>query len=208
MKHSYDIKPLNPSLCPVKVKENIKDLFGARNHALISLMNKEKVLYQEDGEIMFKKDALSGIAMMNISSYICHHPDNYQIKIDFLNNMDFIINENASCLDTLCGYVSKPIAEYILKIAKINFRDLTKLHQKELQHYLANLTFTYDCLYDFSSAQVTSGGISLKEIDDNFMSKKEKDIYFIGEMLDIDGLCGGYNLRFAITSGFKMVKKI
>ena len=86
-KHGYQINELKPSLCPIKVKENIKSLFGARNHAKMTLINKEsQVIYEEEGEIMFKKDALSGIAIMNMSHFISHKPGPYHIKVDFLND--------------------------------------------------------------------------------------------------------------------------
>ena len=54
----------------------------------------------------------------------------------------------------------------------------------------------------FDRSQVTTGGISLKEIDDNLMLNKLKDIYVTGEILDVDGICGGYNLAFAFITGF------
>lgn len=208
-KHGYLIKPLKAALCPIKIKENIKLLFGARNHASMSLINeKGETVYQEDGEIMFKKDALSGIAMMNMSSYIVHYPGSYQIKVDFLKDKEFAPNDFMTTLDTLLGYVSRPIADYLLHLGSISPIELTVAHKNKLQKLLSNLVFTYDSLYGFESAQVTSGGLDLGETEMNFQSKREKDIYFIGEMLDIDGMCGGYNLRFAITSGIKLVKSL
>ena len=207
-KHGYIIKPLKASLCPIKVKENIKPLFGARNHASISLINNGEIIYQEDGEIMFKKDALSGIAIMNMSSFIARQPGEYQIKADFLANKEFSADGFATVLDTLLGYVSRPIADYLLRLSNISPQDLTVAHKTKLQQLLSNLVFTYESLYGFESAQVTSGGLDLAEIDANFQSNRERGLYFIGEMLDIDGLCGGYNLRFAITSGIKMVKSL
>lgn len=203
-KHGYQINELKPSLSPIKVKENIKSLFGARNHAKMTLLDKDdQIVYEEEGEIMFKKDALSGIAIMNMSQFITHKPGQYRIKIDFLMDNDFSYIDSLSPMDNLIKYVNKPIAEYILKIAGANTKNSAKL-----SYYLSNLMFNVEALYDFESAQVTAGGISIKEIDNSFMSKKEPNIYFIGEMLDIDGLCGGYNLRFAITSAIKMVESL
>ncbi len=205
-KHEYQINPLKPSLCPIKVKENIKSLFGARNHASIALINqKGQVVYQENGEIMFKKDALSGIAIMNMSSYISHHPDEYKIELDFLMDNKFVIGE-LNNYQTLLGYVNKPIAEYILRINHLNPLDKAINNKEILEKQLRGLTFHYDDLYDFDYAQITCGGIDIKEIDQSFMSKKENNIYFMGEMLDIDGRCGGYNLRYALTSAIKLVK--
>ena len=208
-RHGYQIQPLKASLCPIKIQENIKLLFGARNHASMSLINEQgHIVYQDDGEIMFKKDALSGIAIMNMSSYIVHQPGQYQIKVNFLKDKDFAPNDFMTTLDTLLGYVSRPIADYLLRLGSIGPQELTVAHKNKLQKLLSNLTFTFDSLYGWESAQVTAGGLDLREIDDNFQSKRENNVYFIGEMLDIDGLCGGYNLRFAITSGMKVVKQL
>ena len=206
-RHGYEIKELKPSLCPIKVKENIKSLFGARNHATMSLIKDNKVIYQEDGEIMFKKDALSGIAIMNMSSFIAREDGNYQIKVDFLMG-EKLSHSYKNCLDTLLGYVNRPIAEYILKKYGLKGTEFESEHLKELNEGLTGLTFNYDSLYDFDSAQVTHGGLSLSNIDEHFESRLENSIYFIGEMLNVDGRCGGYNLRFALSSAMKMVKDL
>ena len=68
--------------------------------------------------------------------------------------------------------------------------------------------FTVESLYDFKDAQVTIGGVFLDEIDEYFALKQSPNVFVVGEALNVDGICGGYNLRFAITSGFVTVKKI
>lgn len=210
-KHGYQINELKPSLCPIKVKENIKSLFGARAHAILKLLQNDKVVYQEDGEVMFKKDAISGIAAMNASSYIVHHPGKYKIVINFLSDNftdSFVINKNISSIDALLSYVSYPIADYISRRFNIPQNDPFIKHASKIKEILSNLSFEYDSLYDFESAQITAGGIDLKQIGEGFSSKKEKNVYFVGEMLDIDGLCGGYNLRFALSSAIACAEYI
>ena len=207
--HGYDVNGLKPSLCPVKVKENIKSLFGARIHALVSLMNKEGMeVFIEPGEVMFKKDALSGIAIMNLSSHISHHPGTYRIRLNLLTERPFRYNPRLNNLDNISAFVGKPLAEYIMKVNDINPNEIEVELEDEINMILGSLIFTVDGLYDFDNAQVTNGGISLNEIDDNFMSKREPNIYFIGEMLDVDGICGGFNLRFAITCAMKLVDSL
>ena len=206
-KHGYQIIDPKAALCPIKVQENVKSLFGARSHAIMSLIKDDNLLYQEEGEIIFKKDALSGIAIMNMSSFIARKQGKYQIKIDFMI-ADKPHSLNRSSLDLLLGYVSKPIAEFILKKYNINPESSAKEHINELIDGLTGLTFTYKSLYDFDSAQVTCGGVSIKNINPNFKSKIEDNVYFIGEMLDIDGLCGGYNLRYALTSAIKIAEDL
>lgn len=206
-KHGYQIIDPQPALCPIKVKENVKSLFGARNHAIISLIKDNNLIYQEDGEIIFKKDALSGIAIMNMSSFIAHKDGQHQIKIDFLSGEKYQ-SSNRTSLDSLLGYVSRPIAEYILEKYNIDPNSDAIKYENQLYEGLASLTFNYQSLYDFDNAQITCGGVSLKDIDSNFKSLKEDNVYLIGEMLDIDGLCGGYNLRFALSSAMKLVKNL
>ena len=206
-KHGYQISSLRPSLCPIKVRENVKSLFGARNHAIISLINNGKLVYQEEGEIIFKKDAISGIAIMNMSHFIAHNEGNYQIKVDFII-ADKPHHSNRTSIVFLLGYVCKPIAEYILKTYNIQPNSDAKDHLDKLYQGLSELTFHYKDLYDFDTAQVTMGGVSLKDINLDFQSKIENNVYLIGEMLDIDALCGGYNLRFVLSSAIKMVKSL
>ena len=117
----YDVNGLKPSLCPVKVKENIKSLFGARIHALVSLLNKEGMeVFVEPGEVMFKKDALSGIAIMNLSSHISHRPGSYRIRLNLLTERPFRYNPRLNNLDNISAFVGKPLAEYIMKANDIN----------------------------------------------------------------------------------------
>ena len=210
-KHGYKINELKPSLCPIKVKENIKSLFGSRAHGILTLLKDGKVCYLEAGEVMFKKDAISGIAAMNASSYIAHHEGKYQISINFLDNgffNSFENNPHITVIDALTAYVPLPIAEHIIRKLNINSVSLFREYADKIKNALENLVFTYDSLYDFDSAQVTAGGIDVKEIDASFKSKREKNVFFIGEMLDVDGLCGGYNLRFAISSAIQCAKHI
>ena len=70
------------------------------------------------------------------------------------------------------------------------------------------LTYTFKGFYDYNIAEVSHGGLSLKEITNELESKKEKGLYFAGELLDIDGMCGGYNLMFAFASAETIAKAI
>ena len=71
---------------------------------------------------------------------------------------------------------------------------------------LKDLRFTFDKSYGFDFSQVSVGGILVSEVGENLMSKREKNVYLIGELLDIDGPCGGYNLTWAFASAIKSTK--
>ena len=80
---------------------------------------------------------------------------------------------------------------------------------KSLAFSLKNLKFHYESTYDFKDSQVSIGGISYSNLNiTSLESLLEKNIYFIGEILDSDGLCGGYNLMFAFASAFKVLNSL
>ncbi len=187
-KHGYKIKELSPTLCPIKVKENTKKISGQRVKSRVSLCQNNKIIYQEDGEVLFKDDGLSGIVILNISSKInrLNNRNNVQIVLDLAPSYTKTGKERYD------EYVSPKVAEYLLG----NNLDI---------HHLA---FTFKAFYDYQIAEVSHGGLALEEVTDSLESKKEKGLYFTGELLDVDGMCGGYNLMFAFASAEKVKKAL
>ena len=187
-KHGYKIKELSPTLAPIKVKENTKKISGQRVRSRVYLYQDHKAIYQEDGEVLFKDDGLSGIVILNISSRInrLNNLKNVQIILDLAPNYQEI---NKKQYDE---YVSPKVAEYLLA----NNLDI---------HHLA---FSFKAFYDYQIAEVSHGGLALEEVSDSLESKKEKGLYFTGELLDVDGMCGGYNLMFAFASAEKVKKAL
>ena len=187
-KHGYKIKELSPTLTPIKVKENTKRISGQRVKSRVSLLQDNKVIYQEDGEVLFKDDGLSGIVILNISSRInrLNNLRNVQIVLDLAPSYKEIKKEKYE------EYVSPKVAEYLL----MNNLDI---------HHLA---FSFKAFYDYQIAEVSHGGLALDEVNDSLESKKEKGLYFTGELLDVDGMCGGYNLMFAFSSAEKVKKAL
>ena len=187
-KHGYKIKELSPTLAPIKVTENTKKISGQRVRSRVYLYQDHKAIYQEDGEVLFKDDGLSGIVILNISSRInrLNNLKNVQIILDLAPNYQEI---NKKQYDE---YVSPKIAEYLLA----NNLDI---------HHLA---FSFKAFYDYQIAEVSHGGLALEEVNDSLESKKEKGLYFTGELLDVDGMCGGYNLMFAFASAEKVKKAL
>ena len=216
--HGYKINELKPGLVPIKIKENIKNIENERVKVLAKLYLEDKEVYQESGEVIFKKDALSGIVMMNFSSLIARSSlKNYYIKLDLFKDYTneelyrIIKNDNKNDLPLLYGYFSKNLANYIYKEANI-FNKNKVLGDFELRLLVAtlkDLTFTFKELYPFINSQVSIGGVDIKEIDKNsFESLKEKNIYFLGEVLNLDGLCGGYNLMLCYSEARKCAENL
>ena len=79
-------------------------------------------------------------------------------------------------------------------------------NENQIFESLKHLEFTFDKSYGFDFSQVSVGGVLVSEVDNNLMSKHEKNVFIIGELLDVDGPCGGYNLTWAFASAIKSTK--
>ena len=215
------IKPL-PALVGLETEENLKDLSGIRFIGEVSLIINNEEIKKEQGEIQINEYGFSGIPVMQISSNAVKALDegkNVSIKINYLPNIasdilglrSFLKVQNkhlnnktiSQILDQLFNY---KLANYLLKISKIDEHSvIDKLSNDELDllcHNILNNSYKIVKDHGFDNAQTTSGGINLKEVNlDTLESLKEKNLYFCGEVLDVDGACGGYNLSFAWVSG-------
>ena len=98
----------------------------------------------------------------------------------------------------------------MLKVAKIpenkKVNSVTKEERNRLLHALKNLPFTLKRFAPFEEAIVTAGGIDIKDVTPYMESKKHKGLYFVGEVLDVDALTGGFNLQIAFATGFMAAK--
>lgn len=178
--HNYNITPLSPSLSPIKVKENTKKISGQRVKCRVSLLNNNKLYYEEKGEVLFKDEGLSGIVVLNMSQKINELVDKSKTSIV----LDLVDKDIEIKKEDYVQYVSPKVAQYLLD----NNLDIHAVK------------YTFKSFYDFNIAEVTSGGLDINEVDEHLESKKEKGLYFAGEVLDVDGMCGGFNLMFAFAS--------
>lgn len=208
---------LTPSLCPVKVKSDLmKSLKGIRALGKVTAVVNGKNICSDKGEIQFTADGLSGICVFNISGVLNQNTDTKvivqllpeysykEIKDMILSRIQLNRNENVQELFT--GLFHKNIGIAFLKSAKIDTNKIVNKLSNQDINSLANVIdkWVFDTVKssDFSSAQVTRGGIIGKEVDAlTFESKLHKGVYICGEALDVDGDCGGFNLQFAFSSG-------
>ena len=209
------ITPLHPALCPLPA-ENTKSLDGIRCKCTAALTQNGKTIRTEQGEVQFTKTALSGICIFNLSAV--YPGGQATVILDLLPA--FTVEQTGSMLaaalnsrkklssaDALTGVFNRKLAVYILK--RSNLPSDTPAGKLSIQQ-IATLTktakslpFTVTSPADFTSAQVTAGGVKGTEMDETFMSRKINGLFFAGEILDIHGDCGGYNLHFAFASGIK-----
>ena len=208
------VNSVYPALVALKSDNKLlKELDGVRVECKVT---NSKNNVSEMGELQFTKEALSGICIYNLS--IDNNIDNIVVNLlnsfninsidEFLREMDKQnrLVKNRTITELLEGYLNYKIVNAVLKYSKIdyskNYNVLTKREKEILGNNLVNLNFKIIDRKDYNSSQVCGGGISLEEININtFESKKVKDLYFTGELLDVCGKCGGYNLGFAFLSG-------
>ena len=209
----HKIVPVVPSLVGLVSNDKfIKPLSGVRCDACVSLNSKSEI-----GEVQFTDYGLSGICVFNLSN-IASRLGNCSVKINFLYNFvsDFdsfcklFDSVNGSVLnrsigELLEGYLNYNIVNVILKMSGIDFScSWNDLGNKKRILFDNLVSFNVDIVgtRGFDVAQVSLGGISLDDIDINtFESKIVSGLYFAGEVLDVTGDCGGYNLGFAFLSG-------
>ena len=215
-KHGYKINTLKPGLAPIRTIELTKNAENQKVKAKVTLIIDKKVIYEETGEVLFKKDGLSGIVIFNCASMIARSSKfkKATISLDLVPEYSFdeiykilLENNSTSKCSVLNGFFTKTMSEYIRKEAGIkNLSSFTTSEIKKIAQKLKNFEFTYKETYSFENSQVTVGGVDLNQINENFESKKEKNIYLIGEILDAEGLCGGYNIMWAIASANQLAK--
>lgn len=201
-KHGYSFKNINSGLCPIRTKEETRILDGIRSKSCVKLLKNGSEIHSEIGEVLFKDHGLSGIVIFNTSSMIARDTkSSYKLLLDLLpnNSVDELENycKNHTNTEFLRAFLHPKMVQYI---------EGNKAFETNLIHIVKNLPFTFDKLYGFDFSQVSVGGIKIEEISTDLESKREQGVYFIGEVLDVDGPCGGYNLMWAFASAMKISK--
>ena len=197
----------------------MKDLSGVRSDVCVSLLCGD-VIKSEVGEIQFTDYGISGICVFNLSNYVGKLINKgVSVNVNFFNS--FNINDissmisfidsynkkvtNRSITELLEGYLNYKIVNVILKLCSIEsnrtWDSLSSFEKNKLCEYLVSFSINIVDTKGYDNAQVTVGGITLADIDSNFESKLVPGLYFTGEVLDVTGDCGGYNLGFAFLSG-------
>lgn len=209
--------PTRPAIVQVITKTDLtKALAGIKVEGELSLTTK-KGSRTEKGEILFTEYGLSGPPVLQISRMVaeCGQGD---ISIDLLPNIDFSevfsilkrrkdILKNRTADQLLLGFLNKRVGEVVIKSAGISLSTpIVELKEKDLKDITAkikNFKMTATGTKGFDNAQVTAGGISTKDFNtDTLESKLIKGLYATGEVLDVDGDCGGFNLQWAWATGY------
>ena len=179
-------KPI-PSLVGFQLDCDFKRLSGVRVKCMATLMRQDEVIYQESGEVILKADGISGICILNLSSMYARLKD----KTNCFISLDLVPNLKIENVEDLGGILHPKLVEYFKNETDV----LEKIH---------NFKFKIKNVYDFEFAQVVSGGVPIEEVNENLTLKGNPHILIGGELLDVDGICGGYNLMFAFCCGLKI----
>ena len=209
--HGYRIEELRPGLCPMKVKEPYPKLDGLRHEAKLKVLDGKETIYEEVGEVLFRKFGLSGIAIFNaVSAIERKNLKEATISLDFFPDYD-----NSDMQDKLFegrkiigkrflySFFEEPLANLLIKESGFDYDRPDAPDFINLARLIKNFRLQYLAPEGFGSSQVSLGGVSLQNLDGNFESLIEKGVFFIGECVDIDGFCGGYNLTWALLSAIK-----
>ena len=200
------IKP-RASLVEIKVKDNIAELEGISLDDVTLKIGKTSF----SGPVVFTRAGLSGPASLNISHYkdLC---DSLFISL-FPFTQDMLKKENGklTIINGLRNITSLPhrLLSFLFPFGKKQIASATKDEIKIIVEKLNRWELKIKNIDDFNKAMVTRGGVDTKEINNKTMeSKINKNLYVLGELLDVDGECGGYNLNFAFASAYVAAQDI
>ena len=230
-KLGHTVTKINPSLVPLETfdKETCKNLQGlSLKNVQIELIdkNKNKVIYEDFGEMLFTHFGVSGPTILSSSAHLVRYKNiqelfnenKISLKIDFkpalseekLNDRilrDFNEEKNKMFRNSLDKLLPQKLIPTIIKISGIDpnkkVNEITKIERKNLVKLLKNFEITIKGFRSIDEAIITSGGIKIKEINPKTMeSKIIKGLYFAGEIIDVDAYTGGFNLQIAYSTGY------
>lgn len=218
----HHIIPVVPALVQLKCKENyFKSLAGIRLQGKVSLYVDHKLCGEDTGEIQLTDYGISGIPVFQISRYAgrgLYEKKQVHAVLDFLPDMSmsevytYLIERQKSRpekeLETFfSGIFNKKLVPVLVKNTGLPLHkkvgELTKQEMKILTDQIKNWNVVITGTNTFEQAQICAGGIDTREVDVRTMeSKIVPGLYFAGEIVDVDGICGGYNLQWAWSSGY------
>jgi len=220
-KLGHTIIPLTPALTPIIIQEKIPQQLEGLNlkNVTISFWKNNKKIISQFGEAIFTAKGMSGPIIIKISKILNSFlPANIQLVIDFKPKLnykqldkrlqrDFQKFNNKFFKNSLEELLPKKLIPVVTSLSKINSQKkvnlITKEERKKLMHLIKEFTLTVKSVVGFEKAIITSGGISLKEVNSQTMqSKIFPNLFLAGEILDLDGPTGGYNLQICWSTGY------
>ena len=227
----HTITTIRPSLVPLEVKEKIEcqkmQGLSLKNVAIkIKDTENNKIIYDDFGEMLFTHFGISGPIILSSSAHLIRYKNvenllkNEKIKLiidlkpalteeqlDSRILRDFEKQKNKEYKNALFELLPKKIIDYIIEKSQIDANKkvnaITKIERHRLVHLMKELELTITGTRPVEEGIITSGGINVKEINPSTMeSKLVKNLYFAGEIIDVDAYTGGFNLQIAYSTGY------
>ena len=219
----HTVEEIKPALCPIKLNDDVSSLMGLslKNVTLKAKFdNKSKEFF---GEMMFTGDGITGPIVLSLSSYI-NRAKSVELALDLKPALtleqldarllrDFEENKNKNISYIFKGLMPSSLVPFFAKMCRVDeskkVHDILKEERKKISETLKSLPLSFKSLYPLDAGIITSGGVALDEVNPKtFESKFVKNLYFIGEVLDIDALTGGFNLQIAFSTAFLTAKNM
>lgn len=215
----HSVTKLSPSIVQLKTeKHQVKGLQGIKTDVAVTAYGDNKKICTYDGELLFTDYGISGNVVFNIS-FVMPLYKNVEFEIDFMEKFDYnelyeMLKERKRILSHLTmenyfnGMINKKLGQFLSKASGIEklskpVKDLNDSDIRKLCTVLKKYRVKILETTGFKNAQVTAGGVSLDEVNtETLESKIVKGLYFSGEVLDVYGECGGFNLQWAWASGY------
>lgn len=223
----HTVTPIKPSLVPLVASNNfIPKLQGlSLKNISISVLDNGKKIFTDFGEMIFTHFGVSGPVILSASSHMKDpKSQNYKLVIDLKPALDeqtldkriqrdFQENTNKDFINSLSNLLPNKIIPVIVKLSGIEpstkVNQITKQQRLDLVTLLKNFTLDITDFRPIDEAIVTSGGVNVKEINPKTMQSKLVDnLYFAGEVIDVDAYTGGFNLQIAFSTGYLMGQNI
>ena len=222
----HSAAPLCPALVQLKCTHPaLRSLKGIRVQAQLTLHVNGEPAAEETGELLFQDYGVSGVCVFQLSRFASRalqRKQRVQLSVNLLPEVPSVYTWLTERIDSrsrlsasqlLTGVFHRLLAQALLKDAGIAqdtpVCSLTPLDVQRLAKAIGALTFPVDGTHGFAQAQVTVGGILTDEVDPSTMASRLFDgLYLAGEVLDVDGPCGGYNLHFAFASALTAARTI
>lgn len=214
----HSVTKLSPSIVQLKTEKNqVKGLQGIKTDVAVTAYGDSKKICTYDGELLFTDYGISGNVVFNIS-FVMPLYKNVEFEIDFMEKFDYnelyeMLKERKKIMSHLTmenyfnGMINKKLGQFLSKVSGIEklskpVKDLNDSDIRKLCTVLKKYRVKILETTGFKNAQVTAGGVLLDEVNiETLESKIVKGLYFSGEVLDVYGECGGFNLQWAWASG-------
>lgn len=215
-KYGHTITPIYAALIPLVIKEEfVKELQGVSMKDVVVSAKIKKKKIEKSGDMLFTHFGISGPAVLKLSSYVnkALTEGEVEITLDFLKDKSkeeiskiMRSNTNKTVFNNLKGVLPQNFLKVVFEIlglSEIKASDLKKEDEYKVIEYMKEMKLTARETLTIKAAQVTSGGVKVKEINASTMeSKLIKNLYFAGEVIDVDAETGGYNLQIAFSTGY------